>query len=80
MILINSPLATIMTEPDLGDATNLEPVTPEWAEHVIEKEKPNAIRLVLDGRHDARRCVGCGGVRRPAEEPTRADAREDGTG
>jgi carbamoyl-phosphate synthase large subunit len=40
VILVNSNPATIMTGPDLADATYIEPITPEWVERVIEKEKP----------------------------------------
>jgi carbamoyl-phosphate synthase large subunit len=46
VILVNSNPATIMTDPDLADATYIEPITPEWVERVIEKEKPDAILSV----------------------------------
>jgi carbamoyl-phosphate synthase large subunit len=39
VILVNSNPATIMTEPDLADATYIEPITPEWVERVIEKTR-----------------------------------------
>src|SRR5687768_3994090 len=43
VILVNSNPATIMTDPDLADATYIEPITPEWVERVIEKERPDAV-------------------------------------
>jgi carbamoyl-phosphate synthase large subunit len=54
VILVNSNPATIMTDPDLADATYIEPITPEWVERVIEKEKPDAI--LHGGREGAERC------------------------
>jgi carbamoyl-phosphate synthase large subunit len=50
VILVNSNPATIMTDPDLADATYIEPVTPEWVERVIEKEKPDAILPTMGGQ------------------------------
>ncbi|MEE9156057.1 MAG: hypothetical protein V3U38_05370, partial [Gemmatimonadota bacterium] len=43
VILVNSNPATIMTDPDLADATYIEPLTREWVERVIEREKPDAL-------------------------------------
>ncbi|PJI37244.1 hypothetical protein CTI14_65840, partial [Methylobacterium radiotolerans] len=40
VVLVNSNPATIMTDPDLADATYLEPLTPEFVEKIIEVEKP----------------------------------------
>src|SRR5688572_31914030 len=39
-----------MTDPDLADATYIEPITPEWVERVIEKEKPDAILPTMGGQ------------------------------
>jgi carbamoyl-phosphate synthase large subunit len=50
VILVNSNPATIMTDPDLADATYIEPITPEWVERVIEKEKPGAILPTMGGQ------------------------------
>src|SRR5674476_559155 len=41
VILVNSNPATIMTEPDLADATYIEPITPEFVEKIIIRERPN---------------------------------------
>jgi len=50
VILVNSNPATIMTDPDLADATYIEPITPEWVEKVIEQEKPDAILPTMGGQ------------------------------
>jgi len=50
VILINSNPATIMTDPDLVDATYIEPITPEMVEHIIKKEKPDAILPTMGGQ------------------------------
>ena len=49
-ILVNSNPATIMTDPDLADRTYLEPLTTEYLEKIIEKEKPDAILPTLGGQ------------------------------
>ena len=43
VILINSNPATIMTDPDLADATYIEPITPEIVAKILEKERPDAL-------------------------------------
>ncbi len=50
VILVNSNPATIMTDPELADATYLEPLTVEFLEKVIEKERPSAILPTLGGQ------------------------------
>src|SRR4030088_1852204 len=50
VILINSNPATIMTDPELADATYIEPLTPEFAEKVIAKERPDALLPTLGGQ------------------------------
>ncbi|HYJ80885.1 MAG TPA: carbamoyl-phosphate synthase large subunit [Longimicrobiaceae bacterium] len=50
VVLVNSNPATIMTDPDLADATYIEPITPEWVERVIEKERPDAIIPTMGGQ------------------------------
>ncbi|MCL7961115.1 MAG: carbamoyl-phosphate synthase large subunit [marine benthic group bacterium] len=50
VILVNSNPATIMTDPDIADATYIEPITAEWVERVIEKEKPDAILPTMGGQ------------------------------
>ena len=50
VILVNSNPATIMTDPDLADATYIEPITPEYVEAIIQKEKPDAILPTVGGQ------------------------------
>ena len=50
VILVNSNPATIMTDPDLADATYVEPITPEVVARIIEKEKPDAILPTMGGQ------------------------------
>ncbi|MCB4792076.1 MAG: carbamoyl-phosphate synthase large subunit [Elusimicrobia bacterium] len=50
VILINSNPATIMTDPEIADATYIEPITPEVLEKIIEKERPDAILPTLGGQ------------------------------
>ncbi|MCC3861450.1 carbamoyl-phosphate synthase large subunit [Pseudemcibacter aquimaris] len=50
VILVNSNPATIMTDPDLADATYVEPITPEMVEKIIEKERPDAILPTMGGQ------------------------------
>lgn len=50
VILINSNPATIMTDPDLADATYIEPLTPEIVEKVIIEERPDAILPTVGGQ------------------------------
>ena len=50
VILVNSNPATIMTDPNLADATYIEPITPEYIEAIIQKEKPDAILPTVGGQ------------------------------
>ena len=50
VILVNSNPATIMTDPDLADRTYIEPLTPEWVERVIERERPSAVLPTMGGQ------------------------------
>jgi len=50
VILVNSNPATIMTDPDLADATYLEPITPEIVAKIIEKEQPDALLPTMGGQ------------------------------
>jgi len=50
VILINSNPATIMTDPDLADATYVEPITAEFVEKILEKERPDAILPTMGGQ------------------------------
>ncbi len=50
VVLVNSNPATIMTDPDFADATYVEPITPEFVERVIAKERPDAVLATLGGQ------------------------------
>ncbi|MBI5630633.1 MAG: carbamoyl-phosphate synthase large subunit [Elusimicrobia bacterium] len=50
IVLVNSNPATIMTDPDLADRTYIEPLTPEYLEQILEKERPQAILPTLGGQ------------------------------
>ncbi|WP_297183142.1 carbamoyl-phosphate synthase large subunit [uncultured Enorma sp.] len=50
VVLVNSNPATIMTDPGLADRTYVEPVTPEFIESVIERERPDALLPTLGGQ------------------------------
>jgi carbamoyl-phosphate synthase large subunit len=50
VILVNSNPATIMTDPEFADATYVEPITAEYVEKVIAKERPDALLATLGGQ------------------------------
>ena len=50
IILVNSNPATIMTDPDMADATYVEPITPEIVAKIIEKESPDAVLPTMGGQ------------------------------
>ena len=50
IVLVNSNPATIMTDPDLADATYVEPITPEVVARIIEKERPDAVLPTMGGQ------------------------------
>ena len=50
VILVNSNPATIMTDPELADATYIEPITPEYVEKIIAHERPDALLPTMGGQ------------------------------
>ncbi|WP_375421841.1 carbamoyl-phosphate synthase large subunit [uncultured Sphingomonas sp.] len=50
IVLVNSNPATIMTDPELADATYVEPITPEIVAKIIEKERPDAVLPTMGGQ------------------------------
>ena len=50
VILVNSNPATIMTDPELADATYIEPITPEMVAKIIEVERPDAVLPTMGGQ------------------------------
>ncbi len=50
VILVNSNPATIMTDPSMADATYVEPITPDFLENIIAKERPDALLPTMGGQ------------------------------
>src|SRR5512137_2948860 len=50
VVLVNSNPATIMTDPEFGDRTYVEPITPEVVTRIIERERPDALLPTLGGQ------------------------------
>src|ERR1700677_3300410 len=50
IILVNSNPATIMTDPEVADATYVEPITPEIVAKILEKERPEALLPTMGGQ------------------------------
>jgi carbamoyl-phosphate synthase large subunit len=50
VVLVNSNPATIMTDPGLADATYVEPITPEFVQKIIAKERPDALLPTMGGQ------------------------------
>jgi len=50
VVLVNSNPATIMTDPEIADATYIEPITPEIVAKIIEKERPDALLPTMGGQ------------------------------
>ena len=50
IVLVNSNPATIMTDPDVADATYIEPITPEFLTKNIERERPDALLPTMGGQ------------------------------
>lgn len=58
VVLVNSNPATIMTDPGLADRTYVEPITVEFVEQVIAKERPDALLPTLGGQTGLNTAVG----------------------
>ena len=50
VVLVNSNPATIMTDPQMADATYVEPITPEVVEAIVARERPDAMLATLGGQ------------------------------
>src|SRR5215213_9258630 len=50
IVLVNSNPATIMTDPEMADATYVEPITPEYVTAIIDKERPDAVLPTMGGQ------------------------------
>src|SRR6516164_511580 len=50
IVLVNSNPATIMTDPNITDATYVEPITPDFVTKIVEKERPDALLPTMGGQ------------------------------
>src|SRR5258705_2146953 len=78
VILVNSNPATIMTDPEFADRTYIEPVTPEYVERIIAKERPDALLPTMGGQtalNVAMKLAESGVLERYSVELIGADAR-----
>src|SRR5437762_9625215 len=69
--LVNSNPATIMTDPEFADATYVEPITVDFVEKVIARERPDALLATLGGQTALNTAVGLheqGVLRKRSEE------------
>ena len=77
VILVNSNPATIMTDPEFADRTYIEPITPDFVEEIIRKERPDAVLPTMGGQTALNTALELGerGTLRPhpvVEEPMHA--------
>ena len=75
VILVNSNPATIMTDPEMADATYIEPITWQMVEKIIEKERPDALLPTMGGQTGAELRARPGPRRRAGEIRRRDDRR-----
>ncbi len=50
VVLVNSNPATIMTDPEMADATYVEPITPRVVEEIVKKERPDVLLPTMGGQ------------------------------
>ena len=60
VVLVNSNPATIMTDPSVADRTYVEPLTPEFLERIIERERPDALLPTVGGQTGLNLAVALG--------------------
>ena len=58
VVLVNSNPATIMTDPEFADATYIEPITTEFLERIIDRERPDALLATLGGQTALNAAIG----------------------
>ncbi len=76
IVLVNSNPATIMTDPDLADATYIEPITPDFVAKIIEKERPDALLPTMGGQTALNTALSLQRVGRAREIRRRDDRRQ----
>ena len=77
--LVNSNPATIMTDPEFADATYVEPITPEFVEKVIARERPDALLATLGGQTALNTAVALHEAGRAGQVRRGADRRRTST-
>ena len=77
VVLINSNPATIMTDPNLADRTYVEPLSVEFAEEVIRRERPDALLSTVGGQTGLNLVGGAGRSGRARQVRRRTDRRQD---
>ena len=75
IVLVNSNPATIMTDPELADATYVEPITPEIVAKIIERERPDALLPTMGGQTALNTALGAREAGRARQVRRRADRR-----
>ncbi len=75
IILVNSNPATIMTDPGLADATYIEPITPDFVERIIAREKPDALLPTMGGQTALNTAMQLARQRRAGTPRRRTDRR-----
>ena len=76
IVLVNSNPATIMTDPDVADATYIEPITPEMVEKIIAKERPDALLPTMGGQTALNTALALDSLGRAGEVRRRDDRRQ----
>ena len=83
IVLVNSNPATIMTDPELADATYIEPITPDIVEQIIAREQPDALLPTMGGQtalNTAMALARSGALRAPRRRADRRQRRGDRQG
>ena len=75
IVLVNSNPATIMTDPDVADATYIEPITPDFVTKIIEKERPDALLPTMGGQTALNTALSLAALGRAQEIRRRDDRR-----
>ncbi|MGR3434742.1 MAG: ATP-binding protein, partial [Shimia sp.] len=80
VVLVNSNPATIMTDPDMADATYIEPITPEIVARIIAEERPDALLPTMGGQTGLNTALAVEEMTLAAAFGARADAVAEGLG
>ncbi len=78
IVLVNSNPATIMTDPELADATYIEPITPDMVAKIIARERPQALLPTMGGQTALNIAIDAPQLGRSRPVGCRADRRQPG--